>query len=632
MPAKAGNGASRGTRGGSAIMTSLTPRAARRSRTGSMTSGMTQGSSTSAPITTPRSSPRDRSAAGGTPPARTATRTRRGCWSPAMPAAPAGTGPGPGKRSWPGSRPRPGWRSRSATSRPARNAVACQLRTIVSLAGGRGCMMAGMHPWTGLSDDVRLGVLTEWVTAGLVDEVLAECGKRDQRPGALPARFMVYYVLALALFQPDSYDDVAENLVGALEGMGEAIPARSSFTRARQRLGAGVIEAVFRRLAGPVAPAGLDGAFWRGMRVAAVDGFLPGVPDTPANRAAFGGPVAARGQPSGFPQARVVTLTETGTHSPVDARVGGYCAGEQELAVAMAGSAAGMRVIMDRVDGGEVVRLLTDLMDPAAFPAGELAALYHERWESESSFRQVKTFQRGPHQLRVRGPGAGAPGDTGASGGAPLPDPDHHAAGRPGADRPGPHLLHQGPQARAAQRHPPVCRDIRADQAVHGDDGREGPPQARQRRQAPAGSRPAPQAPGLEVLLPHSRPDPPAYPPGGRQGAHTPSRDSSQLTSNGIGSPPGGGTSTEARSRRCWSGPRWPCAWCGALRKPTRAGCTRRPTGTCGPAAPPRCGCPAGSSRSTRCPAAGSARPAGPRAAGGGGSSPARRDPTAGPR
>jgi hypothetical protein len=132
-------------------------------------------------------------------------------------------------------------------------------------------MMLGMHPWIGLSDDVRLGVLTEWVSAGLVDEVLAECGTRDLNPGpgALPARFMVYYVLALALFQQDSYDDVAENLVGALEGMDEAIPDRSSFTRARQRLGAGVIEAVFRKLAGPVAPAGLDGAFWRGMRVAA---------------------------------------------------------------------------------------------------------------------------------------------------------------------------------------------------------------------------------------------------------------------------------------------------------------------------------------------------------------------------
>src|SRR5262249_54829718 len=159
-----------------------------------------------------------------------------------------------------------------------------------------------MHPWIGLAGDVRLGVLTEWVSAELVDEVLAECGVRDKRPGALPARFMVYYVLALALFQQDSYDDVAENLVGALEGMDEAIPGKSSFTRARQRLGAGVIEAVFRRLAGPVAPAGLGGAFWRGMRVAAVDGFTLDVPDTPANRAAFGGPADARGRPAGFPR------------------------------------------------------------------------------------------------------------------------------------------------------------------------------------------------------------------------------------------------------------------------------------------------------------------------------------------
>ena len=31
--------------------------------------------------------------------------------------------------------------------------------------------MLGMHPWAGSSDDVRLGVLTEWVTAELVDEV-----------------------------------------------------------------------------------------------------------------------------------------------------------------------------------------------------------------------------------------------------------------------------------------------------------------------------------------------------------------------------------------------------------------------------------------------------------------------------
>ena len=352
-----------------------------------------------------------------------------------------------------------------------------------------------MHPWTGLADEVRLGALTEWVTPQLVDEVLAECGIRDQRPGALTARFMVYYVLALALFHQDSYDDVAENLVGALGGMGEAVPNRSSFTRARQRLGAGPLEAVFRRLAGPAAPDGLEGAFWRGMRVAAVDGFLLDVPDTPANRAEFGGPSDAKGQPAGFPQARVVTLTETGTHASVDASVGGFRTGEPELAIAMAPSAAGMLVIMDRgfpgvalwkaytqarahllirarstvaarpvqvlpdgtylarmnlagqkgahpggvlvrvieyrVDGGEVVRLLTEPAGPGSVPRrGTRCPLPAALGKRVCVPAGQDVPARPAGDLAVRGPRTGAPGGMGAPGGAPLPDGDHHAAGR----------------------------------------------------------------------------------------------------------------------------------------------------------------------------------------------------------
>ncbi|WP_162624815.1 IS4 family transposase [Streptomyces cadmiisoli] len=315
----------------------------------------------------------------------------------------------------------------------------------------------------GLSDDVRLGVLTEWVTPELVDEVLAECGRGGVKPGALSPRFMVYFTLALALFAQDSYDDVAENLVGALEGMHETVPNRASFTRARQRLGPEVLEVLFRRVGGAVAPEGLVGSFWRGMRLAAVDGFVLDVPDSEANRAYFGGPTDARKAEAGFPQVRVVTLTETGTHASIDARIGGFNGGERELAVQMADSAAGMLVLMDRglpgvelwkaytgagahlllrarstvasrplevlpdgtylgrmslagqrashpggvtvrvieyrVDGGEVIRLLTDLMDIDTYPAAELAALYHERWEVESAYRQVKTFQRGPQQV-----------------------------------------------------------------------------------------------------------------------------------------------------------------------------------------------------------------------------------------
>ena len=53
-----------------------------------------------------------------------------------------------------------------------------------------------------------------------------------------------------------------------------------------------------------------------------------------------------------------------------------------------------VRVIEYRLDGvpdaEPLYRLITTLLDPAAAPAAELAALYHERWEEESAFAELK--------------------------------------------------------------------------------------------------------------------------------------------------------------------------------------------------------------------------------------------------
>ena len=35
--------------------------------------------------------------------------------------------------------------------------------------------------------------------------------------------------------------------------------------------------------------------------------------------------------------------------------------------------------------------LLTSLLDPIQYPAAELVALYHERWEEEGAFDEIKT-------------------------------------------------------------------------------------------------------------------------------------------------------------------------------------------------------------------------------------------------
>lgn len=45
---------------------------------------------------------------------------------------------------------------------------------------------------------------------------------------------------------------------------------------------------------------------------------------------------------------------------------------------------------------GESYRLATTLLDPGRFPARDLAGLYHERWEIETAYDEVKTHLLGP--------------------------------------------------------------------------------------------------------------------------------------------------------------------------------------------------------------------------------------------
>ncbi|MDV9203106.1 IS4 family transposase, partial [Streptomyces sp. Wh19] len=51
---------------------------------------------------------------------------------------------------------------------------------------------------------------------------------------------------------------------------------------------------------------------------------------------------------------------------------------------------------MDPGGEGAVHRLVTTLLDPATAPAVELAALYAERRETETTFDEIKTHLGGP--------------------------------------------------------------------------------------------------------------------------------------------------------------------------------------------------------------------------------------------
>ncbi len=62
-----------------------------------------------------------------------------------------------------------------------------------------------------------------------------------------------------------------------------------------------------------------------------------------------------------------------------------------------------VRVVEYRLEGvadaEPLYRLVTTILDPAAAPAAELAALYHERWEIEGALAELKTRLRGARMV-----------------------------------------------------------------------------------------------------------------------------------------------------------------------------------------------------------------------------------------
>ena len=317
---------------------------------------------------------------------------------------------------------------------------------------------------------ISAGVLASVCPRTLIEEVLAQTGKASQRERLLPAPAVVYYVMALALWREAPLEEVLRVVCEGLQwlsgGKAGAVQAsKSAISQARSRLGPEVMEQLAQRVLRPLAPPDAPGAWYRGLRVMAVDGSCMEVADEAANAEFFGYPAASRGQ-SAFPQARVLGLVECGTHAVVAAAIAPYARSEIAMATELlpakvqpdmlvladrnfysfklwqatcaTGAKLAWRVkstlglpvkqllsdgsylstVFDSADrarkSGQIVRvidytlrdsatptqdsyrLVTNILDPDAAPALELAALYHERWEIEGEgvFDELKTHLR----------------------------------------------------------------------------------------------------------------------------------------------------------------------------------------------------------------------------------------------
>ena len=327
-----------------------------------------------------------------------------------------------------------------------------------------------------LTDHLSIGVLTRTVPRFVIDEVLAETGRREKRSRLLPAHVVVYFVMAMALFR-DGYDEVLRALVHGLRfartwSKAWQVPTTGAISQARDRLGEAPMKELFARVARPLAGQSTPGAWLGPWRLMAIDGVMLDIPETAANLAEY--PKAVGGTRRPYPQAKVVGLGESGTHALIDAAIGSIRNGERELAEPLTRSLdpnmlvmadrgffsyelwraylltgaqllwrltktthlpvlqdlpdgsylsevkrprlgpgktripwgktdpllathIPVRVIEYQVDVGdglthlEVFRLITTILDPEQASAQELAACYNQRWEFETSLREIET-------------------------------------------------------------------------------------------------------------------------------------------------------------------------------------------------------------------------------------------------
>jgi Insertion element 4 transposase N-terminal/Transposase DDE domain len=323
-----------------------------------------------------------------------------------------------------------------------------------------------------LSDFVSTSLLASVVPADVVHAVLDHHGCNSQRVRSFPAVAGVYYCMALILYPEAAYEEVFAVVAQGLAWAGGAaqpeMVSKSSISGLRSRIGSAPLRDLVQRCCVPMADMGVHPeAFYRGLRLVAIDGSCMELPDEADNAQTFGYPgsrTSAAGH-AGYPQARCAVLVECATHAILGANLGPYATGEWDLCIDLLPRLQpGMLCMADRGFGGfehwrqakatgaellwrcsstrqlpvkqvlddgsflsvmqpsgvgraqaaqqaitvRVIeyalpgladaqpryRLLTTLLDPVLAPVMELAALYHQRWEIEAVFDELKTHLR----------------------------------------------------------------------------------------------------------------------------------------------------------------------------------------------------------------------------------------------
>ena len=291
-------------------------------------------------------------------------------------------------------------------------------------------------------EDVRRNIDPEWVLRAL--DVTGTATVRRRR---LPAEQVIWLVIGMALMRNRSIHDVVSKLDLALPSSSPTV-VPSAVADARGRLGDEPMEWLFATCAEHWAHPSADAHRWRGLALYGVDGSTLRVPDSPENAGAFGYAKSVRGE-SGYPLVRLAALMALRSHLLAEVAFGPYENGEHTYAADLWSSVPddsltivdknffAATILIPLVHDGKnrhwlirakknlrwkVIRrlgpndvlvemkvsrqaraityqrkgfqpqmLLTSMLDAELYPATEVAGLYHERWELELGYDEIKT-------------------------------------------------------------------------------------------------------------------------------------------------------------------------------------------------------------------------------------------------
>jgi len=301
----------------------------------------------------------------------------------------------------------------------------------------------------------RLEGLKRHIDPVWIEEALAWSGSVTLRRRRLPAEQVLWLVIGMGLMRNAPIERVVDTLELALPDRGDTLIAKSAISQARQRLKEDPLAYLFAVSAAEWSARSAEANRWRGLALYGLDGTTMRVADSPENRATFGGQdTGGRGE-SGYPLVRVVAMMALRSHVLSAFRFADYHTGETTLARGIwAEVPENSLVIVDRnflvkkdlihletsgnrhwlsrtkvntkwaiveklgkddylvewdvhetglprtwtlraihykKKGFPRATLLTSLLDPEAYPARELIALYHERWETEIGYDEIKT-------------------------------------------------------------------------------------------------------------------------------------------------------------------------------------------------------------------------------------------------